>query len=44
MNRRQLVAAIVVAIWVLLIAWFVKWHSAPPPVPNTPVPGGAASP
>ena len=35
-----MVAALVVVIWCLLIAWVIRWRSAPPPPPDVHIPGG----
>jgi hypothetical protein len=39
-----MLAALAVVIWCALMAWFIKWRSAPPPPPNIHIPGGAAPP
>jgi len=39
-----MLAAVAVVIWCVLIAWLIKWRSAPPPPPAIPIPGGAMSP
>jgi hypothetical protein len=43
-TRRQILAAVAVVIWCILIAVLIKWRSAPPPPPNIPIPGDEASP
>jgi hypothetical protein len=43
-SRRRILAAMAVAIWCILIAWLIKWRSAPPPPPDIHIPGGAMSP
>jgi len=43
-TRRQILAAIVVALWCLLIAGLIKWRSAPPPPPAIHIPGDTVPP
>jgi hypothetical protein len=39
-----MLAAVAVVIWCILIAWLIKWRSAPPPPPDIRIPGAEASP
>jgi len=43
-TGRKIAAAVVVMVWCVFIALFIKWRSAPPPPPAISIPGGAASP
>lgn len=39
-----MLAGAAVAIWVLLLASFIKWRSVAPPAPDIPVPGASVRP